>query len=345
MPGAITRPERITMTAPALIDTSYLAALVGAPRVALLYAETGLAAPGAALPERIEMADFWRCCAENIRLTNDESHGTAPAPVPRGSLSLLVMAAKEADRLDGALHRLVDAARLVRQEVRLTLTHGRGITRLTVAPAQTAATDAAALRMAIYGECFAIVIHCALRWMTGRRLDPVHVRGAARLREMGGELLLALGTPIRRQGEGVSIDYAAADLTAPILPRKYTAWGEAEFATFLTMLSQGQAAPLANDHAQVIEALQRGLHTQDEVAASLCISVPTLRRRLAQANLTFRDISADFRTRRLKDLLTTDLPLAQVAEQLGLSDERSLRRFAREHLAMAPGEYRGRVAE
>jgi AraC-like DNA-binding protein len=215
--------------------------------------------------------------------------------------------------------------------------------RLTIAPAAPSSGPAATARVAIYCECFAIVIHCALRWMTGRRLDPVRVRGAAELQAMGGELLLALGAPVKRRGAGVSIDYAADDLAAPILPRKYTAWGEAEFGTFLDMLAQGDPVPLASDHAQVIAALRGGLHTQDDVAAALGISVPTLRRRLAQSNLNFRDISAQFRTRRLKDLLATQMPLGDIVEQLGLSDERSLRRFAREHLGLAPGEYRSRL--
>jgi len=321
------------------VDTGYLAALVGDARVAHLFAKAGIAPD----TERLDMADFWRCCAENIRQTGDESHGTALHPVPPGSLSLLVMAAKEADTLGGALHRLTEAARLVRAEVRLHLSHGRGILRLTISPATPAPGLAETMRMAIYCECFAIVIHCALRWMTGRRLDPVRVRGAAELRAMGGELLLALGAPVARRGTGVSIDYAAQDQTAPILPRRYTAWGEAEFATFLDMLAQGDPMPVASDHARVIEALHGGLHTQEDVAAALGISVPTLRRRLAQDNLTFRDISAEFRTRRLKDLLATQMPLAAIAEQLGLSDERSLRRFARDHLGLAPAEYRGRL--
>jgi AraC-like DNA-binding protein len=325
------------------VDTAYLSALVGEPRVPLLMAKADIAPLDQALPERLDMADFWRCCAENIRLTNDESHGTALQPVPPGSLSLLVMAAKEADTLDGALHRLTEAARLVRTEVRLALSHGRGTMRLTIVPAGPTPGPQASLRMAIYCECFAIVIHCALRWMTGRRLDPVRVRGAAELRLMGGELLLALGAPLARRGVGVSIDYAVEDQAASILPRKYTAWGEAEFATFLDMLAQGEPVPLASDHARVIEALRAGLHTQEEVAAALSISVPTLRRRLAQDSLSFRDMSAQFRTRQLQDLLSTQMPLAAIAEQLGLSDERSLRRFARAHLGQAPAKYRGRL--
>jgi len=327
----------------AKVDTAYLAGLVGEDRVPLLFAEVGVAMPGGHLPATLGVADFWRCCAENIRLRGDESHGVAAHPVPPGSFSLLVIAAKEADTLDGALIRLAEAARLVRSEVRITLSRGRGVTRLTIVPALPARDPAAARQAAIYCDCVATVIHCALRWMTGRRLDPVRVRGAAVLRAMGGEFLLALGAPLARRGSGVSIDYAAADCAAPILPRRYSIGGDAEFDTFLDMLAQDNPLPLANDHARVIEALRAGLHTQDEVAARLGLSVATLRRRLAQSGLNFRDISADFRTRRLKDLLATTMPLGDCADQLGLSDERSLRRFARDHLGLAPGEYRRRL--
>ncbi|HZU62536.1 MAG TPA: helix-turn-helix domain-containing protein [Novosphingobium sp.] len=324
------------------VDTVYLATLVGAERAGRLLAHAGLVPAGAAQgcwPARIDMVDFWRCCAQNILLTNDESHGVAAEPVPRGSLSVLITAAKEADTLAGALRRFVEAARLVRKECRLSLSRGRGVLRLTVAPARTGS-----LRAEIYVECFAIVAHCALRWMTGRRLQPVRVRGAALLRDMGGELLDALHAPVARRGEGVSIDYALADLTAPVLPQKYSAWGEAEFANFVAMLGQEEAPLLPRDHAQVLALLERGLSSQEDVAAALRISVPTLRRRLAASNLSFREISADYRTRRLKDLLATNLPLADIAEQLGLSDERSLRRFARDHLGTAPAHYREAVA-
>lgn len=321
-------------------DTSYLAALVGQARVPQLCAAAGMAG---AVPDRLNMVEFWRCCAENIRLTNDESHGLAPQPVPVGSLSLLIMAAKEAETLDQALHRLAEAARLVRREVQITLHHRRGVMRATFAPAIEPTHDSTRRGMAVYCECFAIVIHCALRWMTGRRLDPVAVRGDGALRASGGELLLALGAPVSRRGRWTSIDYAAADCAAPVLPRRYTAWGEAEFASFVAMVAEGGAQPQATDHARVIEAMRGGRHSQDQVAAWMGMSVATLRRRLAAANLNFRDISADFRTFRLKELLATDMPLADIADAIGLSDERSLRRFAGDHLGMAPAVWRAEI--
>lgn len=325
---------------PAFCDTAYLVALVGEDRLASLCAAAGI---GPGVPDRLDMLAFWRCCAENIRLGNDESHGCAAAPVPIGSLSLLVMAAKEADTLEQALHRLAEAARLVRREVQITLGHRNGVLRASFAPAIDPPDGPARRRMAVYCECFAIVIHCALRWMTGRRLDPVAVRGDGALRALGGELLLALGARVARRGRWVSIDYARADADAPVLPRRYTAWGEAEFESFVAMVAEGGAHPQASDHARVIEAMRGGRHSQDQVAAWMGMSVATLRRRLTAANLSFREISADFRTHRLKDLLAGDMPLADVAEALGLSDERSLRRFCSEHLGMAPAAWRTRA--
>jgi len=324
-----------TMSAIRQVDTSYFIALVGEARAGHLLEWSGLAGAGRPTPLRIDMIDFWRCCAQNIQETNDESHGLADQPVPRGSLSVLVSAAKEADDLAGALRRLSEAMRLVRKDCQLALGHGRGTVRLNFTP-----TGAQVLATEIYTECFAVVIHCALRWMTGQRLVPVRVRGAAALRAMGGELLEALHAPITRRGSGVSIDYPTDALHAPILPQKYTAWGEAEFANFVSMLGQGGDVQSEQDYALVLAALGRGITSQEDVAASLELSAATLRRRLAAQGLSFRGISNDFRAARLRDLLAAGLPLPEIAERLGLSDERSLRRFCVAHFGKPPAQLR-----
>jgi AraC-like DNA-binding protein len=321
------------------VDTSYFTALVGEARAPGVLARAGLAMPGTALPDRLDMVDFWRCCAQNIQETNDESHGVAAQPVPRGSLSVLITATKEADDLAGALRRLTEAMRLLRKDCHLSIGHGRGIVRLNFTPAANPA-----LAAEIYTECFAVVIHCALRWMTGQRLDPLRVRGSAALKAMGGELLEALHAPIARRGSGVSIDYAAEVLTAPILPQKYTVWGEAEFANFVAMVGQDGEAEVARDRGQVLAALGNGLIWQDDVAAALGLSVATLRRRLAAQGTSFRAISSEFRVARLRDLLATGMQLADIAERLGLSDDRSLRRFCVAHFAQPPAQLRRTIS-
>ena len=120
------------MTARLEVSADYFKTLVGPARAMDLLVRAGLTTPDAAPPAAIDVLDFWRCCAQNIQLTNDESHGIADGPVPRGSLSVLFTAAKEANDIGGALRRLVDAARLVRRDCTLTLSRGQGILRLTV---------------------------------------------------------------------------------------------------------------------------------------------------------------------------------------------------------------------
>ena len=317
------------------VDTSYFTALVGQARAPGVLHRAGLVSRGTPLPEQLDMVDFWRCCAQNIQESNDESHGVAEQPVPRGSLAVLVTAAKEADDLAGALRRLTEAMRLLRKDCHLTIGHGRGIVRLNFTPGANP-TQAAE----IYTECFAVVIHCALRWMTGLRLDPVRVRGAAVLKAMGGELLEALHAPIARRGSGVSIDYPVEVLAASILPQKYSVWGEAEFANFVAMVGQDAEVGVALDHDRMLAALSNGLMSQQDVAASLGLSVATLRRRLAAHGTSFRAISGEFRANRLRELLATGMQLPDIAERLGLSDDRSLRRFCVARFAVPPAQLR-----
>ena len=319
------------------VDTAYFSTLVGTEAAMRLLRRAGLLGVDGAPPASIDMAEFWRLCAENIQATNDETHGVAAEPVPRGSLSVLFTAAKEADDLMGALERFAAVARLIRKECRVSLGRGRDAVRLNVTP-----VDRGSLRAEIYVECFIIVAHCALRWMTGRRLEPVRVRGAAALRMMGGALV-APHARLVRHGEGATIAYRLEDTKAPILDQKYRSWGEAEFSNFLALLDEEeapQAKPRSPEALAVINALRSGLRSQTEVAWSLGISVPTLRRRLAEAGLSFRGLSAEHRQAELRELLATDLPIQDVAERLGLSDDRSLRRFCSERLGMSPRRYR-----
>jgi AraC-like DNA-binding protein len=319
------------------VDSRYFSVLVGTEAAERLFRRAGLMS-GDAPPPTMDLVSFWRLCVENIQAGNDESHGVADEPVPLGSVSMLFTAAKEADDLLGALERFTAAARLIRRECRVSLGRNRETVRLTVRPA-----GRGSLRAEIYCECFLMVAHCAFRWMTGERLDPVLVRGAAEAKPLGGAIMDALHAPLIRRGEGATIVYSRRDMRAPILDQKYRVWGEAEFAAFMALLSESQApdeASVVPEVEAVLQAFRRGCRSQDQVARSLGLSTPTLRRRLAQVGLSFRRLSADYRQAELQELLATALPIREIAERLGMSDDRSLRRFCGERLGVSPREYR-----
>ena len=320
------------------IAFNFFATLVGPHEAEHLAARSDLISADGAVPDSLDLPTFWRLCAENIQSHNDESHGVAIVPVPRGSLSVLFMSAKDADTLGEAADRLADTAKLIRKECQIITGKSRQGLHLTMRP--LGRTDA---RAEIYMECFAIVTHCALRWMTGRRLDPLLVRGAASLATTNGTLLASLNVPLVRRGEGVTLHYARDDMNAPILSRKYTAWGDQEFESFLALLHErdeingAERSPVTRT---VRAHLTAGMRSEDAVSAAMHMSVATLRRRLSNEAVSFRQLSAEVRREHLLELLATDIEIEDMARKLGLSDERSLRRFCQDSLGMSPSRYR-----
>ncbi len=318
------------------IDSRYLVELVGDRRAAALLATSE---PGCdSMPPRLHPATFWRLCTENIQHRDDETHGVAAEPVPRGSISVLFSAAKEADTLAGAIDRFAATARLIRKECRFTVGRSRNALRFTAVPAEPGG-----VRAEIYVECFVIVIHCALRWMTGRRLDPLMVRGSAQLAHMGDGLLAALHVPVRRYGEGITIHYDLKDALAPILPQKYTAWGDPEFESFRAMLEEDPEEDGAKSNpasAAVANLLNLGLNSERVVAERLHWSVATLRRRLSIEGTSFRQMLLQVRRTQLQNMLATDIPIADISEKLKFSDDRSLRRFCHDNFGVSPRQYR-----
>jgi AraC-like DNA-binding protein len=130
-------------------------------------------------------------------------------------------------------------------------------------------------------------------------------------------------------------------MRTPILDQKYTSWGEAEFNAFVDLLKEDPPdSPPSADVQGVIGAFDQGLWSQDDVARLLGVSTATLRRRLTEAGHSFRDLSAEFRRTELQYLLATTMPADKIAERLGLSDDRSLRRFCAEQLGASPRAYR-----
>lgn len=322
-----------------MIDIDYFLTLVGPRKGEALVRRAGLARNGGPLPASLEFATFWRLCTENIQANNDKSHGVAREPVPRGSISVLVLSAKEADTLGEALARFVDAAQLVRKDCVLVLGESRDAVHFTVKPAAKSTR-----RSEIYVECFALVAHCAFRWMTGSRLTPQGVRGSGKLRESDNALLGCFHAPMARRGGGVTIHYAKPDVNAPVLKQKYSAWGDQEFESFLALLQEhdtpSQSGQLPETWSRVAKLLRAGFKSQDEIARELHCSVATLRRKLGAEGTSFRALFAEIRRTELKGMLATEIAIADIGEKLGLSDDRSLRRFCRSNLGVSPRQYR-----
>lgn len=99
---------------------------------------------------------------------------------------------------------------------------------------------------------------------------------------------------------------------------------------------------VSNVRQAVLEGLPESPKA-NRVARDLFVSTRTLHRRLAAADVTFRQVVEEVRAELAKDYLSNDASLSQVAFLLGFSEQSSFNRAFRRWTGMAPGRWR-RVA-
>lgn len=85
----------------------------------------------------------------------------------------------------------------------------------------------------------------------------------------------------------------------------------------------------------------RGIPDFNTVASKLCISMPTLRRKLQAENTSFQLIKDTIRRDLAIDKLVRErLPIASIGEQLGFIEPASFTRAFKQWTGVSPGEYR-----
>ncbi|MDB5687302.1 MAG: AraC family transcriptional regulator, partial [Rhizorhabdus sp.] len=177
----------------------------------------------------------------------------------------------------------------------------------------------------------------------GRSLPLRLIRTRGTARAAGDSHLEHWAAPVRRGAPIFALDYDA-DLDglrvdpsmSPVLAARTIYGGVAD------MLNR--IAPPVRTSAAIVERVEReiaaGRQDQAEVAAALGMSVASLRRRLAETGLQFRDVRARLMNSIACAALEDGRPIADIAETLGFADGRSFARAFRQWNGVAPGQYR-----
>lgn len=188
-----------------------------------------------------------------------------------------------------------------------------------------------------------------LEFLVGGTLAGVHgqVRGA---------LCLPAGTATLLFDGPIAYDMPRMALLIPRrhLDRAVVAKGGQVTAFFqrdlTTALGAGAAQPEMKALVEGLlrDDLLRGRSSEahlDDVAARLGCSVATIRRRLAAEGTGFREISGEVHDELAKTWLTERLlPIGEIAERLGYSDEFAFRRSFRAHNGTSPSAWRRNAA-
>lgn len=192
-------------------------------------------------------------------------------------------------------------------------------------------------------ECLLVYVHVLLLSLApGAAMIPlraIRTRGPAASRSH----FAFLGVPVRASSRLFGLDYDAAlegigvaAAQSPVLSARTIYGGVADMLDRLEPASSETPDIIG----RVERELARGRHDQVDVAIALGMSVASLRRRLGEAGLAFRDIRARYQNSIARAALDDGGTIADIAETLGFSDGRSFARAFRQWNGIAPGDYR-----
>jgi len=192
-------------------------------------------------------------------------------------------------------------------------------------------------------ECLLVYVHVLLLSLAPDAapipLRAIRTRGPAADR---GHFAF-LGVPVRASAGIFGLDYDAALETigvaaaqSPVLSARTIYGGVADMLDRV----QPDASEAPDIIGRVERELARGRHDQSEIASALGMSIASLRRRLGEAGLAFRDLRGRYLNGIARTALENGDSIADIAENLGFSDGRSFARAFRQWNGVAPGDYR-----
>ncbi len=179
-------------------------------------------------------------------------------------------------------------------------------------------------------ECVLIFLHCMLKVVApdhaDRALRKITVTRAQR--DETAQHLAAWSAPIKFGAPTYSIDYDGELATSRIKPPAPDMLTAAHVHAEIISVAERNAGIAMSKRTEdfVRSALERGVIDQTRVAALLGVSTATLRRRLEDEGVTFRELRRDVLNDASKKLLKRGLGVSEVAEELGFSDFRSFNR-------------------
>jgi AraC-like DNA-binding protein len=281
------------------------------------------------------------------RQTDDEMFGLGAHPLPRGSFRLLSYGLIGAKDLGGLLDRFQGLVRAMPAIPPLTIEHDGDLVRLSLAPPTTADQE-----LELDGPlpvCVALaVLHRLVAWSIGGRFPLVAVEVPYPLM-LGEAHDLVFATPVVFDAPKPALVFEAARLQAPVMRT------EAELDQFIAQSPAGLLARPA-DEATVADQVRRmvelairagrttDLPSGDEVADRLAISPQTLRRRLAGAGTSLREVRDEvLRDAAITSLVDGDESIADLAARLGFSEPSAFTRAFRRWTGNPPSAYRAGI--
>ena len=322
------------------VSDNYVVDLFGLTRARELLETAKIIEPRAPIPSIISKGDVWQICLDNISLNNDEGHGALFRKLPKSSWSMIFSSVSQMPNLASGLRTFVELVPILQSGLKATVKIDFNGAKLTISAGDELEDST---RVERYIELLTFYFQCFLVWTTNRSWLPASINLSQKLESQDGSMLAGInGCEYTRDGGGVTFLYHSSDLKLPLGQRRSDRWAMNETVVFREILAG--IAPIELQENQFLEKvkalLQRAPHTQGDLASALCMSIPTLQRRLLRAGKNYRQLSQEVRANHLTLLLATSMNLDDIASEMSFSDRRSLTRACHQWLGSTPSAYR-----
>lgn len=270
-------------------------------------------------------------------ITGDEAFGLADHPLPRGTFRLLCYGVLDARDLREALGRLASFTAAIPALPRVEVEEGEHARVVVRMPGATDPSDQLVVWIAL------ALVHRVGTWLAGRAVDLVRVEMPVS-ESVSAELVDdVFGAPACYDRPAPALVLSRRTLATPITrtAAELDAFIADSPAGLLTRPRSPRAGTAARVRRLVVRGLRSGQPTSREIARSLGVSEPTLRRQLAAEGTSFREV----RDGVLRDAAVTALsersdPIAAIAAELGFSEPSAFTRAFRRWTGQPPSAYR-----
>jgi AraC-like DNA-binding protein len=269
---------------------------------------------------------------------NDECLGMLSHRVQVGSFELMIARALQEPTLGGAISAFADATNMLWPDVDVQLKRRLGELHFSMS-CENPKLPRDAVQVFLEVEC--VTMFCIFQWLAEAELPVTRIRIAGTRPSDAIQFLAALNCPVQFEGNGVDVVFSSNITQLETTKRSVSGWVEDTFQILLNILQvRKQSFTSVELQASVKKALSSGIRQQSLIAASLAMSVATLRRKLAMEGVSFRQLSDQVFRESAGTLIASGESVEIIAAKMGYAEARSFRRAFQRVFDASPSEMR-----
>lgn len=286
---------------------------------------------------RIELDDCWRIIAAHQNIIQEETHLMSTRPLKRGTTRFVFSNLIHCSTLMEGLDLLADTYNIVHGG-NYNFVRKRGNIVSYIVDDKNFHYRDHANNFAI--EFALIKIHCALTYLVGTELTPIKISTKRAKIVHDNNHLQFFDCNINFNHPIYELAYDNQQAQLPFRKVQEIDLSSHLLGNYLSIVRHRQRNIFENTLVKkVMNKMKQDIRNQEDVAALLGMSVPTLRRKLKSQGTSFRELRDKVNSELAVNDLLDQIAPADVAEKLGYCDVRSFKRAFQRWYGQSPAAY------